>query len=187
MGKQRSLLHHCKIEDCSAEKNHSFCSSYTDDSKKLSVRINASYNPPSSFSFAPPSYRAASALTLSCLVQGLDSSSEIVTYRWSSTCSGNCFTQRADTVTATVSTPYLHSYDTGIHTCTAYDLLGRTGNASITVDVVGETKVRLAIYKKIGRIVSLIFCMQFNYKLCSTYIVCLILLQVLESTSRLET
>ena len=102
------------------------------------MKVVASYDPPSSFSFAPPSYRAASALTLSCLVEGLDSSSQIVTYRWSSSCSGNCFTQRADTVTATVSTPYLHSYDSGVHTCTVYDLLGRTGNASITVNVVGE-------------------------------------------------
>ena len=39
---------------------------------------------------------------------------------------------------ATVSTPYLHSYDTGVHTCTVYDALGCAGNASITVNVVGK-------------------------------------------------
>ena len=42
-------------------------------------------------------------------------------------------------VTATVSTPYLHSYDTGVHTCTVYDDQGCAGNASITVNVVGKT------------------------------------------------
>ena len=39
---------------------------------------------------------------------------------------------------ATVSTPYLHSYDTGVHICTAYDDQGCAGNGSITVNVVGE-------------------------------------------------
>ena len=95
------------------------------------VRVVAEYDPPSSFTGEPPSYRAGSALTLSCEVEG----GQI--YVWSSTCSGNrCFTNGEDT--ATVSTPYLHSYDTGVHTCTVYDGQGCPGNASITVNVTGK-------------------------------------------------
>ena len=101
-----------------------------DDGKSPTVRIVAEYGPPSSFTGEPPSYRAASALTLSCEVEG----GQI--YEWSSTCSGNCFTNGENT--ATVSTSYLHSYDTGVHTCTAYDDQGCAGNASITVNVVGK-------------------------------------------------
>ena len=98
-----------------------------DDSKWFSVRVVASYDPPSSFSFIPPSYRAASALTLTCLVDNLDEPSTII-YEWSSTL----------LLDAIVSIPYLHSYHSGVHTCTVHDLLGCTGNASITVNVVGE-------------------------------------------------
>ena len=37
----------------------------------------------------------------------------------------------------TVSSRYLHSYDQGVHTCVVHDRGGCTGNASITVNVVG--------------------------------------------------
>ena len=106
-----------------------------DDGKSPPVRVVAEYDPPSSFTGEPPSYRAASALTLSCEVEGVENPY----YEWSSTCSGNsgsCFVRGGD---ATISTPYLHSYDTGVHTCTVYDtVLGCAGNASIIVNVTGE-------------------------------------------------
>ena len=102
---------------------------FLDDSKWLSVRVVALYDPPSSFPFTPPSYRAASALTLTCLVDDLEDST-FVFYEWSST-----LQQDEDAI---VSTPYLHSYHSGVHTCTVHDSLGCTGNASITVNVVGE-------------------------------------------------
>ena len=100
------------------------------------VKIVASYDPPSTFTGEPPSYRAASALTLTCTVEGLDSYVGLF-YEWSSTCSGNCFT-RGQT-TRSVSTPYLHSYDTGFHTCMVYEL-DYTGNATISINVVGKSK-----------------------------------------------
>ena len=106
-----------------------------DDGRSPIVRVVAEYEPPSSFTGEPPSYRAASALSLSCEVEGVDNTAGLI-YEWSSTCSGNCFTRRENT--ATVSTPYLHSYDTGVHTCTVYDDQGCAGNGSITVNVVGK-------------------------------------------------
>ena len=103
-----------------------------DDGKSPTVRVVAEYTPPSSFTGEPPSYRAASSLTLSCEVEGV----EDPYYEWSSTCSGSCFVRGSD---ATISTPYLHFYDTGVHTCTVYDtVLGCAGNGSITVNVVGK-------------------------------------------------
>ena len=100
------------------------------------VKITADYSPPLSFTLGPPSYRAASALTLSCEVKNVDKTA-IFFYEWTSNCSGNCFV-RGD-ISANVSTPYLHSYDSGVHTCTVYDDQGCVGSANITVNVVGKT------------------------------------------------
>ena len=128
-----------------------YCSIYIDDGKTPTVRVVAEYDPPSSFTGEPPSYRAASALSLSCEVEGVDNILGLI-YEWSSTCSGNCFTNGEDT--ATVSTPYLHSYDTGVHTCTVYDALGCAGNGSITVNVVGKALEWLLL----ANISSLVVC-----------------------------
>lgn len=38
----------------------------------------------------------------------------------------------------TVSTHYLESSDSGVHTCTVYGINGETGSANVTVNVVGE-------------------------------------------------
>ena len=92
----------------------------------------ADYDPPSSFSRSPPFYRAASALTLSCEVEGLDVG--VIYYDWTSTCSGFV---RGGT-TKTISTRYLHSCDSGVHTCIVYDAQGYTGNTTITINVVGK-------------------------------------------------
>ena len=104
------------------------------------VKVSANYSRPSSFSLEPPSYRAASDLTLSCEVEATNDDGHDVEvglfYAWTSTCSGNCFVRGGST--KTISTPYLHSYDSGVHTCVVYDTLGCTGNASITVNVVGK-------------------------------------------------
>ena len=110
------------------------------------VRVTANYSRPSSFSLDPPSYRAASDLILSCQVEstndGEHSDVEVgLFYEWRSTCSGNCFVRGGST--KSISTPYLHSYDAGVHTCVVYDTLGCTGNASITVNVVGKNNLLL--------------------------------------------
>ena len=102
--------------------------------KFLDVEIVADYDPPSSFSRSPPFYQAGSALTLSCEVEEVDEVGAI--YEWTSTCSGNCFVRGGTTKTG--STHYLHSYDSGVHTCIVYDAQGYTGNATITVNVVGK-------------------------------------------------
>ena len=133
---------YCEGEQLKSQPSNINSNYYSaDDGKSLLVKVVAEYDPPSSFTSEPPSYRAASALTLSCQVEGVDDHTGLF-YEWSSTCSGNCFTRGG--VTKKVSTPYIHSYDTGVHTCMVYDVKGCTGNASISVDVVGE----LIIYNR---------------------------------------
>ena len=99
---------------------------------KVSIAVN--YTPPSTFHFVAPYYRAASPLSLTCEVDGI--SGEGVFYEWRSTCAGNCFAARQ--TSKTVSTQYLHSYDSGVHTCIVYDGLGCSGNTSISIHVSGK-------------------------------------------------
>ena len=101
----------------------------------------ADYDPPSSFSQSPPFYRAGSALTLSCEVK-----EEVgPLYEWTSTCSGNCFVRGR--TTKEVSTRYLHSYDSGVHTCTVHTR-SWTGNVTIIVNVVGKRRFISINYTK---------------------------------------
>ena len=99
----------------------------------VDVSIEVSYSAPEDFSLQAPYYRAASALTLSCVVAEDNGG---LFYQWTSTCQGSCFVQGASS--QRVSTHALHSRDSGVHTCTVYDGLGCTGNASITVHVSGK-------------------------------------------------
>ena len=69
----------------------------------------------------------------------------VIYYEWTSTSSGSCFVRGR--TTKIVSTRYLHSYDSGVHTCTVYDVQYSTGNASITVNVVGEHRFDTVIIK----------------------------------------
>ena len=98
----------------------------------MSIRI--SYTNPDHYpSQAPPNYRPASAVTLTCLVGGAVGS---VTYSWSSTCS-SCFASRG--YGASISDNFLTVQDAGVHTCTVRDAgTGKTGNASIPMRIVGE-------------------------------------------------
>ena len=106
---------------------------------EFKVSISVNYTPPSTFHYVDPYYRAASPLSLTCDVDGI--SGEGVFYEWRSTCVGNCFAARQ--TSKTVSTQYLHSYDSGVHTCIVYDGLGCSGNASITVHVSGKFAQKL--------------------------------------------
>ena len=104
--------------------------------KQFNVSVTVSYTPPLDFDRPAPYYRAASPLSLTCEVEGANGELEGVFYEWRSTCIGNCFAARQ--TAKTVQTAYLHSYDTGLHTCIIYDGLGCSGNASTYVDVVGK-------------------------------------------------
>ena len=101
------------------------------------VKIVASCDIPSTYNLSPPSYRAASPLSITCEVQGLDDYSGLF-YQWQSNCSGGCFVQPGVGIENMVSTPYLHSYDTGVHTCVVHSGSGILGSANISVNVVGE-------------------------------------------------
>ena len=98
------------------------------------MSISVNYTPPLTFDRQPPYYRAGSAISLSCEVEGV--SADGLFYEWRSTCVGNCFAARQ--TASTVKTQYLHSYDSGVHTCIVYDGLGCSGNVSTTVNVVGK-------------------------------------------------
>ena len=73
----------------------------------------------------------ATSVTLTCRV-GLEAV-QPVTYRWASSCSGQCSVagQTDDTVTISL----LRSIDSGTHTCTVTDNVGNTGNGSLNFKV----------------------------------------------------
>ena len=100
------------------------------------MEIVASYDPPSTFTLSPPSYRAASPLSLTCEVQGLDDYTGLLMIGAALSVLGTVFSKLG--TSKTVSTDYLHSYDTGVHTCMVYDTLGCEANASISIKVVGK-------------------------------------------------
>ena len=76
--------------------------------------------------------------SLACLV-GTSPTPPIgtLTYEWTSTCSGDCFTLNQSTA-ATVSTQYLKAVDSGTHTCTVTDGVGNQGNASARISTSGS-------------------------------------------------
>ena len=100
----------------------------------LSVSITIVRTDPPDFVGGPNDYRAASAVSLTCQVEG----SGTTTYLWSSTCtgpSGNCFVPgRTD---QTLARGTLRSTDSGSHICTA-TRGALTGSATIEMNVVGE-------------------------------------------------
>ncbi len=100
---------------------------------ELQVSVDVNYSAPGGFFLKPPYYRAASSLTLTCKVEGLQGA---LTYNWTSDCTGGCFTQGR--TTQSVEKLALQSTDSGFHTCTVTDPGGCTGNATIEVKVVGE-------------------------------------------------
>ena len=75
--------------------------------------------------------------SLSCRV-GLSPTPPIgaMTYEWTSTCSGDCFTLNQSTA-ATVNTQYLKAVDSGTHTCTVTDSVGNQGSASVEISTAG--------------------------------------------------
>ena len=78
-------------------------------------------------------YRAASEVTLSCVVTGGFS----VSYQWTSTCS-DCFVRGTESFVATPFLYPLRSIDSGNHTCTATDNRGWTASDTIEMRVVGK-------------------------------------------------
>ena len=99
---------------------------------ELLVNIRVSYTPPPEFIAGPNEYRAASGpVRVTCTAVG---GTGPVSYQWSSTCRDCPF------LSATRSSVYLtfvHSGDTGIHTCTAMDSKIH-GSRSIIFNVVGR-------------------------------------------------
>ena len=95
----------------------------------LTVTVEVTYTaPPDVMDLGENEYRAASALTLTCMVEG---ASGTVTYDWTTSFKNN----DRQSITRKVLRPA----DTGTHTCTATDEDGgETGMASVEVIVVGK-------------------------------------------------
>ena len=105
------------------------------------------YTQSSSVSYGSPFYHAASSLSLSCEVEGVENG-EGLFYHWTSTSSASSFVRNS--ATRTISTPYLQSIDSGIHSCNVYDTAGCSGNVNITIKVTGHwyyLEFRMAIAK----------------------------------------
>ena len=98
----------------------------------LDVTIDVGYTPPSTFDHSTPYYRAGTPLTLFCNANIVGRAF----YHWTSNCSMNCFAK--DKLNKIVSTGYLRSTDSGVHTCTVDGSKEETGSASVTVNVVGK-------------------------------------------------
>ena len=122
---------HCKIWEliplCDNTLSHS----------GLTVSIIPTYTPPPDFVGGPSDFRAASAVTLTCEVEGATGAE---TYLWTSTCTGpgsNCFVPgKTDQA---ISRTTLRSSDSGTHICTAtLPITGLSGTATIEMNVVGE-------------------------------------------------
>ena len=95
--------------------------------------IEITYSPPDQYpDYSPPNYRAASSVTLRCVVIGINNT---VSYRWSSTCHSGCFAY--NTRAQTISQNMLTLRDAGVHTCTVTDGAGNTGTNSTTMNIVG--------------------------------------------------
>ena len=91
------------------------------------------YNPPSDFTLpSPPYYRPATSINLTCLAHGTTGT---VNYEWYSTCT-DCFV--SSSTSRVISDAILQSNDAGVHTCTAVDSSGNTGNKSTEMNLIGE-------------------------------------------------
>ena len=112
---------------------------YVVTSSVLSVSISVTYTRPSTFNRAAPYYRAGSPLSLTCEATGVEGAF----YGWSSNCTGSCFTLGQSAMT--VSTSYLESVDSGVHTCTVYGVNGEVGSESVPINVVGEFDIKFSL------------------------------------------
>ena len=92
------------------------------------VTIVPTYTPPPDVALSPNEYRAATSLTLTCVVVG---ETRTVSYEWTSSFGGYSTSE-------SITRGQLQSQDTGTHTCTAMDDDGNTGSGSIEVIVVGK-------------------------------------------------
>ena len=99
-------------------------------SPDLMVTIVPTYTPPPDVDLGPNEYRAATTLTLTCMVEG---ASRTVSYQWMTSFEGD-----EDLTTPSITRDQLRPQENGTHTCTATDGDGVTGSGSIEVIVVGE-------------------------------------------------
>ena len=104
----------------------------------VNVTIEITYSSPGTYPvYSPPNYRAASNVTLKCVVSGYSGS---ISYHWTSTCSSCSFAYKRYSQTITkVSLKY---FDAGVHTCSVTDGLGNTGSNSTTMKIVGKHSKR---------------------------------------------
>ena len=96
------------------------------------MTIEITYNSPDTYpTYSPPNYRTASSVSLRCVT-----TTDSVTYRWSSTCRSDCFAYNSSL--QTISEPFLRARDAGVHTCTVTDGAGNNRSNATTMNIVGK-------------------------------------------------
>ena len=111
------------------------CALYNKIAPALTVKIEINYTSPDTYPvYSPPNYRAASGpVTMRCVAAG---ATELVTYRWTSTCL--VYFHLVNTSHHTVVESFLTYRDAGTHTCTVRDGNGNMGRAETTMNILGE-------------------------------------------------
>lgn len=105
-----------------------YCITYTYVAQAV-LQVNISSNPVTETGV----YLAGSSLILTCQANGMYLP---LTYRWNSTCEGDCFA--LEETTPSVQDSALHSGDGGVHTCSVTDYVGHQGMATFQMTVSGD-------------------------------------------------
>lgn len=97
--------------------------------------------------FNSGTYQVGSSLGLSCQAQG---AYPPLHYSWNSTCESPCFVSMQ--TTSFIRKNALHSVDSGNHTCSVLDYVGRTGDATVQLLVSGMygTRYKMSILLKLS-------------------------------------
>lgn len=128
-----------------------YCITYTHVAQAV-LQVTISSNPVTETGV----YLAGSSLILTCQANGMYLP---LTYRWNSTCEGDCFA--LEETTPSVQDSALHSGDGGVHTCSVTDYVGHQGMATFQMTVSGD---KISLHN--------IFILHCNFYYTSNYMVC---------------
>lgn len=91
-----------------------------------------------------PEVTAAESLSLSCQASG---GTGVYSYRWSSTCTGNCILSGDNMAAQTITRDAARAADSGVYTCEVMDHAGNNGTNSTEITIVGKTQHVYTLYR----------------------------------------